>query len=248
MRSATRLLCLAVLGTSLRLGLAFDTFLVTAPNELASVEGNAALGYPLNVGFFNLASQRYQQVYDASQFTLVPGGGDITQISFRVNGTLGPFASTLPDIQFDLSTTPKPPGALSLTFADNLGPDDTVVYGRGPLTLSGSGGAKPNPFDVTINLTTPFHYDPAHGNLLLDIRNFGGGQTAQFDATSQYGDLISRVFTDVSGVNTAVADGASASGLVTQFTIEAPEPSPVSLLAAGLAALLRARRRKGDEP
>lgn len=247
MRRATRLLCpavLAVVGMSVRLGMAFDLFTIAVPSNLASVEGNAALGYPLNIGFFNLSSQRYQQVYDASQFTLVPGGGYITAISFRVNGTLGPFTSTLPDVQLDLSTTPKPPGGLSLTFADNVGWDDTVVYRHGPLTLSGSGGAKPNPFDVTITLTTPFRYDPSQGNLLLDIRNFGGGQTVQFDATSQYGDTLSRVFTDVSGVDAAMADGASASGLVTQFTVEAPEPSTVALFALGLGALLRAGRRK----
>ncbi len=231
---------------TIRLGVAFDPFPIAVPGDLASVEGNAALGYPLNIGFFNFSSQRYQQVYDASQFTLMPGGGYITAISFRVNGTLGPFTSTLPDVQLDLSTTPKTPGGLSLTFADNIGADDTVVYRRGALTLSGSGGGKPNPFDVTITLTTPFHYNPAQGNLLLDMRNFGGGQTTQLDATSQYGDILSRVFTDVSGVNSAVADGSANSGLVTQFTVEAPEPSTTALLALGLAVLLRVGHRKTD--
>jgi hypothetical protein len=49
-----------------------------------------------------------------------------------------------------------------------------------------------------ITLLTPFLYDPALGNLLLDVRNFSGGLTTQFDAQRVENDSISRVLTTAS--------------------------------------------------
>jgi hypothetical protein len=220
-----------------------ETFFVV-PGDLTSQEGNSALAYPLNIGLLGLGSQRYQQVYAASQFAgLTSGGGLITKVSFRVNGTLTSFSGTLPDIQLNLSTTSRAVDGLSMTFAENLGSDDTIVFDRGPLTLSGTGGMGPNLFDATITLTTPYFYNPAQGNLLLDVRNYRGGQTSQFDATTPIQGAASRVFTDVSGVNSLLADRFASSFLITQFTFEAPEPSTVVLFPVGGAALLVAMRR-----
>jgi hypothetical protein len=220
-----------------------ETFIVV-PNDLTAQEGNSALAYPLNLGLLGLESQRYQQVYAASQFAgLTSGGGLITRVSFRVNRTLTSFFSTLPDLQLNLSTTSRAVDGLTMAFAENVGPDDMIVFDRGPLTLSGSGGMGPNRFDVTITLTTPFFYSPAQGNLLLDVRNYGGGQTSQFDATTPIQGAASRVFTDVSGVNSLLGDRFASSFLITQFTFEAPEPSAMALLSVGGAILLVAMRR-----
>ncbi len=82
---------------------------------------------------------------------------------------------------------------LSTTFANNVGPDDTIVFNRGPLALTSAGT---DLFDITINFDTPFLYDPALGNLLLDVRNFGGtpNTTPAFDSQSTFGDSISRLW------------------------------------------------------
>jgi hypothetical protein len=213
---------------------------VVVPNSARTTEGDTNNSFPFNIGIIGIPSQRYQQVYAASQFGGLPsGGGLITQIIFRPDATFGnAFTSTLPDIQLDLSTTSAPDDGLSTTFANNVGANDTVVFARGPLTLSSGftgppGG--PKAFDIIITLTTPFFYNPAMGNLLLDVRNFGGGSTTVFDAVSPLGDGVSRVFSALN-VNepTGITDSA---GLVTGFII-VPEPDSAVLLLAGGGTLL----------
>ena len=189
-----------------------------------------------------MPSERYQQVYAANQFSgLSPGGEYITQIAFRPNADNGfAFSTVLPSIRIDLSTVATGPDALSSLFANNVGVDDTIVYGGSSgssLSLSSSftGPATgPKNFDITINLTTPFFYNPAAGNLLLDVRNFGGGTATflYFEYLNAAGDAISRVGTYNSGnVTSTSADFADSGGLVTRFTTVAPEPSVISLIA-----------------
>lgn len=221
---------------------------VVAPNNAATIEGNRNNAYPFNISDFHLFSQRYQQVYAASQFGGLPvGGGLITQIVFRPDAMFGStFVSTLPDIQIDLSTTSAGDDGLSSTFANNVGADNTVVFARGPLTLSSAfiGPPRgPKDFDIIITLTTPFFYNPALGNLLLDVRNFGRGFTTAFDAVFQTGDGVSRVLSHNVNEMTGTRDSE---GLVTGFVI-VPEPSSATVLLAGggiLLAWLGWRRRQ----
>jgi len=185
---------------------------LVVPTNNATVEGDVGNSYPFNIGASNM---RYQQVYDASQFAAVPtDGAMITAISFRVDAGFPAFSGTLPGIQINLSTTFKAPGGLDPTFANNVGADDTIVF-SGPLNLSSAASGSPAAFDIIIPLTTPFFYDPAAllGNLLLDVRNTGGGSISQFDATST-NNSVSRLYGGV-GSATGVADST---GLVTDFT------------------------------
>ena len=229
---------------------------VVSPNTLETVEGNSDNAFPFNIGG---PSQRYQQVYASADFDALEQL--ITAISFRPDLSFGdPFASTLPDIQINLAYTNAAPDALSSTFADNISANDTIVFARGPLTLSSSDTPSdplnpnsPRNFDITIPFTTSFIYDPSQGNLLLDVRNFGGGSTTQFDADNASGDSISRATNFGSGdVNSTMAANHDSLGLVTQFTTSAvaPEPAPVpepgtmALMGVGLASLAAARRRR----
>ena len=158
---------------------------------------------------------------------------------------------TLTDIQINLSTIMLGPDGLSLVFANNLGLDDTIVFARGPLSLSSScsgpaGG--PMDFNIVITLTHSISYDPAAGNLLMDVRNFGGGTTTVLDAESTTGDSIGRVHTTSSspgGVNSPNAGHGDSAGLVTQFTYSTvPEPTAACLvfIGAGLCYVSRQRR------
>jgi hypothetical protein len=212
---------------------------VVVPNSAAMTEGNSNNSYPFDLAEGGLSSQRYQQLYAASQFGGLPsGGGLITQIVFRPDAFSGhAFTSTLPDIQIDLSTTSATDDGLSPTYANNVGADDTVVFARGPLTLSSGFTGPPNgpkDFDIIITLTTPFHYNPANGNLLLDVRNFGGGTTTFFDAVFQTGDGVSRVFNSDVNSGTGTTD---TEGLVTGFVI-VPEPGSAAMLLVGGGTLL----------
>src|SRR2546428_167253 len=76
----------------------------------------------------------------------------------------------------------------------------------------------PKEFDIIVNLTTPFFYNPKLGSLLMDVRNVGRGTTTQFDAESTAGDSISRVYTVFAsggGVGATMADRGDTGGLVT---------------------------------
>ena len=137
---------------------------------------------------------------------------------------------------------------MSTTFASNVGSDDTVVF-EGPLSLSsaftGPAGG-PKDFDIVIRLMTPFTYDPGAGNLLLDVRNFGGGTTVQFDAEYTAGDAISRAYSGT-GVDAATAYETDTVGLITEFQFggpTTPEPGSLALLAAGGVPLLGVLRRR----
>jgi hypothetical protein len=197
---------------------------VVVPNHLATREGDNNNGFPFNLSRFRLPSQRYQQVFAASEFASLPRPQRITQIAFRPDAHTGSaFSSTLSDIQINLSTTLAPPDGLSWTFADNVGPDDTIAF-SGPMTLSSADRGPregPKDFDIVIDLQTPFLYDPSAGNLLLDVRNFSGGRTTQFDAEFSIGDPTSRTSSFACGtVNSDVAELLDTDGLVAQFTFD----------------------------
>lgn len=190
------------------------------PGSLENVDGNGGNIFPFGLGL----SYRYQQVYAASEFD--PSAPVlITEIRFRPDFLTGDsFSVVLPDVQVNLSTTNRALDALSPTFADNVGADDTIVS-DGALALSSSAtGAGPFEFDIVIPLATPFLYDPLAGNLLLDVRNFGGGpHTTAFDSHNAAGDPISRATTThISGdVDSPIATSNDTLGLVTKFVFGA---------------------------
>ncbi|HWY40412.1 MAG TPA: alkaline phosphatase family protein [Chthoniobacterales bacterium] len=196
---------------------------LVVPNEWSTAQGDTGNLLPL----FSAQPIRYQQVFDASQFSrLNPGGGLINRIRFRGHGPGVPFTATVPQLQVNLSTTSKTPDGLSSTFADNVGSDNTQVF-SGPLqtAVTFTGGA--TNFEVVVNFTTPFFYNPAKGNLLLDIRNSQGAvegppNDQELDGTSASGDSISRVYSygDVTAPTagqTGGVDEKDTYGLITQF-------------------------------
>jgi hypothetical protein len=213
---------------------------IVAPNANQNVEGDGNNIAPFSAGLFGTGpTERYQQVYSASQFASAGSTFDIGAIAFRLDGNDAPGleSDTYGSIRIDLSTTAFGPNGLSSTFASNVGADDQVVY-NGALTLTGSGGQSPNPFNLIVALQSPFLYTPSQGNLLLDIRiNQGGsGFLAALDATDASA-FTSRVrsFNDVASL-TGTADTI---GLVTQFSTPSgvPEPSALTLCAGGIALL-----------
>ena len=185
------------------------------PSRLETQEGNFNSIFPFSIG---PSLQRYQQVFLAKEVLSAFRQEFITQILFRPDAIFGnAFSSIIPDIQINLSTTNAAPDRLSTTFANNVGNDDTVVFNRGPLSLSSidtGGVVGPKEFNIIINLSTPFLFNFSHGNLLLDVRVFTGGFTTVFDAENTFDDCISRVFSNNVNASTGLADTI---GLVTKF-------------------------------
>ncbi len=243
-----RVLFAAALGSLLFLGMPNLTLAqnIVVPNALANVEGSANNGFPFNIGNFSVATMRYQQVYSSTQFSVITGPTFITAISFRPDsGSGGSFSSNLSNIQINLSTTAASPAGLSTTFASNVGGDNALVY-SGALSLSSSfTGGSPKDFDILITLQTPFLYDPANGNLLMDVSNLGGEITTQFDADSTTG-LTARAYS--TDANSTTADNADSLGLVTQFSFAAvPEPTTwalIGIVTLGTGAYTWKKRRQ----
>ena len=158
---------------------------------------------------------RYQQVYGSVEFPQQPIL--IRELRFRPCATYGnAFTTTVANIQFNLSTTTQNPVALSATLAQNVGPDDTVVF-QGPLSISsrfvGPAGG-PKAFDIIVPLSQPFLYDPAQGNLVVDIRNFSGS-TASLTGGQADPDVAGRVMGTVVTATVGVVDsGADAIQIV----------------------------------
>ena len=196
---------------------------LVVPNKWSTAQGDAGNLLPV----FSAQPIRYQQVFDTSQFSrLNPGGGLINRMAFRGHGPGVPFTGTVAQLQVNLSTTSKTPDGLSSTFAENVGSDDTQVFsGSLPTAVTFTGDA--TNFEVVVNFTTPFFYNPAKGNLLLDVRNSQGGvevppNDQELDGTSASGDSVSRVYNygDVTAANagqTGGVDEKDSYGLITKF-------------------------------
>jgi hypothetical protein len=194
---------------------------IVIPNALENVEGDSWDAWPFNITGFFWDSMRYQQLYEASDFGSLTDPELVTQIAFRPDGEIGgSFTSTLTDIQINLSTT-SASAALSNVFANNVGPDEAVVY-SGALSLSSNstgpvGG--PKEFDIVITLQTPFLYDPSAGNLLLDVRNFDGGATVPFDTVgnSLGSEAAPRAYSSTVDGVLDPSGNADTFGLITKF-------------------------------
>jgi len=205
---------------------------VFVPSADAITDGNASNQFPFDPRSVGVSTIRYQQVFSASEFA--PGTYVIRQIAFRAEPLGISFVGTTGTLRIDLSTTTAAPDGLSVTFANNVGADNTTVF-SGQWVISTANNGQ---FDLVLTLTNPFSYDPSRGNLLLDVRNYGGGSIdvlnnvfVVFDAQSTVGDSTSRVYTGQSqdGVNltTGIADPAGSLGLVTRFTADfTPSQSP----------------------
>ena len=177
---------------------------VISSNALLTVSPFSALVVPaglLNVEGTGASSDlnefgREQDVYGASYFptqTII-----ITGIRFRPadDSIVGnAFTNTISHIQFSLSSTPAAPDQLSSTFAANTGTNVTTVFnGALPLSSQFVGPAQgPKAFDMTVNFTTPFVYDPTSGNLLVDIQDFSDELTTSTDGQNEGNDLSSRL-------------------------------------------------------
>lgn len=191
---------------------------VVVPNDLANAEGPSGNQFPWACQLAN--GIRYQQFFASSQFD---GPMEIGGLRYRVReGANGFSSTTIPNVLITLSTTNATPDSFSTTYAENVGPDVTVVY-NGPLTISGTAcEVGPCPFDIIIDLQTPFTYTPVIGTLLLDVTiPVCGDFLNNFIDGTVNGPITNRLFNNDASDPTGVTDDDGA--LVTQFV----EPIPL---------------------
>ncbi len=190
-----------------------------------------------------------QTLFGAGQF---PGAIDITGVSFRAAPGAGPIDWTFGGLSVYLSTSSKSPNGtgaamMSTTFANNIGSDNTLVLSGTNATLADAGCSGPGvcPFDLNINFTTPFYYNPANGSLLLELVSTGVVGSGVNDAVS-FGSPEAAIARVTAGGSTTATTGTLAYGnSITEFTFTSvPEPGSWITVAAGGAALLWMRRRR----
>lgn len=230
-RTLALIACLAVAGTSTA---TLAKELVVGDPKVYDVGQNA---FPFSTlpSYYGYANTRYQQVYGAAAFG---GPIDIGALVFYASGNTGaPLLTGTFDVY--LSVTSRGVNEISgQPFDSNLG-FDTQLFA----TLSGGTALTDGKLVIS---GSPFHYDPALGNLLLDLR-FAGvphGHTGPFFAALAGGSgPLAMPFSRWHDFGTGYDD----QGLVTGFRSAVTEPGTLVLLLAGLAGLglgLGAERRR----
>jgi len=199
---------------------------VVVPNTYAtSLPNGGKNGNSDPLGLTTGQQSHYQQVYSASQFGAITGPQTITQIAFRPSYVYGTsFTTQLSKVQVELSTTSAAPDSdLSTNMVANVGVADRSVVYSGALTLSSANSGPvggPKSFDIVIVLQRPFVYDPRKGNLLLDVRNYGGANVSPiyYEGVYTSGDGVSRMYASSTSSDAGSGDTL---GLVTQWTFAA---------------------------
>jgi hypothetical protein len=190
-------------------GQVYQTLVV--PNEFQSASGGSADGL-LN------ARIRQQQVYLNSQFPNHPIR--IYEIRFRPWSGAAPFNGDLSRFQITFSTTTRSPDGLDNVFDQNVGSDAVISFDN-PINLSSAVVDDPvfpatKRFDIRVLLSVPFRYDPAAGNLLLDIRNFTDLPTGNIaDHGASAGPVSARRF--VLNPDGTVAEGGGRGVVILQI-------------------------------
>ena len=128
---------------------------------------------------------------------------------------------------------------LSLSFAVDADNDNTIVLSSAmPLCDAFMGPATPpNEVDSAISLATPFSYNPAAGNLLVDVRNVGAGRATKCDTLTYRGTSAACTFRFGNGtIESAAADnGYNREPIMRAMhrtAAIAAEPGGIALLAA----------------
>ena len=184
---------------------------LVAPPNYAGTDGNTANAFPWNRG---PGSMRIQFVHDSATFTQGTSGRIvIDRLRYRPDaGTTAESWSggNWPNVRIDLSTCPTDHLAISPVFANNRGADVRTVH-QGPVAVTPGSCLGPGiapPFYIDIPLTTPFVYDPAAGDLCVDIQLDGTGwsgtsREADHVSAPQNNPLGSRVFNTGSATATS---------------------------------------------
>lgn len=231
MRFRTVVLCLAA--TLLCSVTRSEEIRIVVPNEYAGAEGEESL--PVGANF------RFQQIYAATEFTeVVQGNNFLTEVSWRPDGSAGPFAYSHDRLIVRASVTTVSPSEISWTFAENItGPVTTVVDRPSDVSTQSAGPpGEPKVFDVNLVFDQPFVYDPTEGNLLLDLMFYELVITEgvpAFDGTTVANPDVRLVGTLEGNLDSPTAE-YEIGGNILQFTL--PEPSTLALLGVGVIALL----------
>lgn len=134
------------------------------PADFATIGAASSTAWP-----FGLSTPcRLQYLYGADE-TGLAGPVTIRSINVRGNETSTNVAKTGIDLQISMSTTATTVGTASGTFANNHGANLAVVYVRKLTNIAATVPQNPGQYGGVLMLDTPFVYNPAAGNLIIDF-------------------------------------------------------------------------------
>lgn len=224
-------------GRGLAVGAAFSVVVAAHADSVILPRGTENTPGDVFMGWAKGFSTRYQQVINSEELSeAMPRGAWITGLRFRGDERLGTTIS-FESLTVRMSTTPARADGLSRAFAENTGPDETVVYAssqvRWVLTQDGS-------FTAVIPFLTPFLYNPGNGSLLIDMTFMNPTANAALDADQRTADGISVLTSPLGDTGPPLPWGFTAtSAFVTRvdFTI-VPEPPSALSMVFGIPVLL----------
>ncbi|MCA8966659.1 MAG: hypothetical protein KDC48_17395 [Planctomycetes bacterium] len=201
------MLRLAAAATATAASLLAQSATITVPTLAPGVPGNSSNSFPWGTSASGWAGLRLQAVYDSANFPGVTGTVVITRLRWFANDqatTTTWVGGTFANASVYMSTAAVDYGAVTTNFSGNHGFDLQTVYSGAVTYLAGSGNGVgvPGPAVVDLTLTTPFYYNPANGDLCIDVDYPGGANfTAAGAGTSlvsmdvqSTGSMSSRVF------------------------------------------------------
>lgn len=171
---------------------------VVIPAGLANTEGNTTNLFPWGRGNSLI---HIEFLYNSANFTSsgINGPIVISRLRWRADGAPAAWAGgSYASARVDLSTAAVAHNAPSTTFANNHGPDKTMVHNGQVLVTPGeTTGIGVGPYFVDLPLTTPFPYDPSSGSALCVEVQFAAngftGSTTYLDIQST-NSLATRVY------------------------------------------------------
>jgi len=189
---------------------------IVVPNTMVANAGDTPISVPAVD-----ATIRFMLMYDAAQFTDLSGPSYLTQFAFRPSTSSSPGGPRQITFRLYASTTKRMVDEMSTKFSENTGNNRMLVF-DGSLILSSENLAGPEDtrqFDMITPLTTPFLYDPAAGNLVLDLQVArDGGLPIEYDGVTENPALRGLASFD----NATAPSGEFVTPQITQFTFAAP--------------------------
>jgi len=208
---------------------------IVVPNADTSSEANGADNFTAGSGC------GLQQVFvlAASQFGALAVGEQITAFAFRPDVNLcsgnpcGAFAATtLHNVTIELATTTTSATDTSDGMvADFLTTNVQTVFAGDVVVSSNYTGPAlgPKDFDIVFDFTTPYTYNPASGNLVVNLKiDSTDGLPSNIDGATSSG-VSSRIFACASGQFAGQGIHDETGVAVIQFRLAlAPTPTPTS--------------------
>ncbi|MCR9245420.1 MAG: hypothetical protein NXI31_10335 [bacterium] len=165
----------------------------TAPGDLLANAGSTGNFLPWGSPD---TSYRVQDIHGAVALGF-DGRTRIHSLAWRVDES-ATFVGASYDCRITMSTTSTVPGSPSLTFASNHGVDEKVVF-DGHLTapaVTGPTSSGARPFELVCPLDEAFEYNPALGNLVVDVqvRSHNTPSTTRWDSVAVAAEPVGRVY------------------------------------------------------